>query len=84
MAAGMFEQSAGKDHITVTSLPVDNGINTRLELEEGLLKLITFFQRPTAIPGGPGGPAGMGPGGPEFTQQVPEKKNPGDKQPSPF
>jgi len=40
MLAGQLATSAGKDHLTVTSKPIPNGASMRLEIEEGLLKLI--------------------------------------------
>ena len=40
MIAAMLEQTGGKDHVTLTSTPITNGAAVRLEVEEGLLKLI--------------------------------------------
>ena len=38
--ARMLERTGGgKDHLTLTVTPVANGLNARLEVEEGLLKL---------------------------------------------
>jgi hypothetical protein len=37
---GVLEQSGGLDHVTITVLPAPNGVNIRLEEEQGLLKLI--------------------------------------------
>ena len=85
MVAGMFEQSAGKDHVTITTLPAPNGFNTRLEVEGGLLKLITFMQRSAAGAGGQS--EAVGPDGTPL-RKVPDKeqklKKSGDKKPSPF
>jgi hypothetical protein len=36
----MLEQSGGKDHLVLTSKPVPNGAAVRLEVEEGLLKVL--------------------------------------------
>lgn len=38
--ASILEQSEGKDHVTVVSKAIENGGQVRLELEEGVLKLI--------------------------------------------
>ena len=90
MAAGMFEKSAGKDHVTITSRPVDNGVNTRLEVEEGLLKLVSLAQAPRAWRDraagrmGPGGMPVPEPSSGKQPEKKPEKKNHGDKEPSPF
>ncbi len=40
MLVGLLEQSSGKDHITMTTKPIPNGASTRIEIEEGILKLI--------------------------------------------
>jgi len=56
MLAGALEQSGGKDRITITSTPVPNGIKVRLEVEEGLLKLIGSLPTLMMSMGGPGGP----------------------------
>lgn len=40
MVAEVLKQSGGKDHLTVTTTLVPNGAKTRLEIEEGLLKVI--------------------------------------------
>jgi hypothetical protein len=54
--ASALEKADGKDHITLTSKSVTNGVRVRLEAEEGLLKLLG-----SAVPmfGAPG--AGMPP-----------------------
>ena len=66
MAAAALQQSAGKDKLTVTVTAVPRGVSTRLELEEGLLRLIATagqMAAPMMMPGGPGGPGdAMGPG----------------------
>jgi hypothetical protein len=38
--AGVLAQSSGKDHLTLVTKPIENGVLSRLEFEEGLLKLI--------------------------------------------
>jgi len=40
MLANALEKSEGKDHVTFTTKPITNGVRARLEVEEGLLKLI--------------------------------------------
>ncbi len=40
MIGAMLQQTDGKDHITIVSEAISNGAKTRLELEEGILKLI--------------------------------------------
>ena len=64
LAAGL-EESADKDHLTITSEPVTNGARVRVEVEEGILKLIgmagqmaTGAMVPPMMPGGPGIPGG--------------------------
>jgi hypothetical protein len=59
MAAGiaqMLGQSDGKDHLTLTSEPIPGGVRTRLEIEEGLLKMIGPIAQlvGAAAAGGPG------------------------------
>ena len=44
----------GKDHLVITAKPIYHGIRYRVELEEGLLKLLSTATTP---------PAGFGPGG---------------------
>jgi hypothetical protein len=59
MIAAMLAQSGGKDHLTLTSKPIPNGATVRLEIEEGILKLIGSLGQMfggMAIPGGPGLP----------------------------
>lgn len=51
MIAGALEKSPGKDRVTVTSKVIPNGASVRLEIEEGILKLIPML----APMGGPGG-----------------------------
>ena len=38
MLLSAVEQSQGKDHITFTITPITNGSQTRIKLEEGVLK----------------------------------------------
>ncbi len=40
MLVGLLKQLSGKDHITMTTKPIPNGASTRIEIEEGILKLI--------------------------------------------
>jgi hypothetical protein len=40
MLAGMLEKAEGKDHVTVTSTPIAQGVRVRIEFEEGLLKAL--------------------------------------------
>lgn len=47
----MLEESSGKDHLNITSKPIPNGAEVRIELEEGLLKVLG--SAPTMM-GGPG------------------------------
>jgi virulence-associated protein VapD len=86
-AVGILEKSAGKDHLTITMLPVANGVSTRLELEDGVLKMVNFYGQ-SMMGGAPGGAGGMGPGGmPEQEtppHKRPEKKPPPNNGPSPF
>jgi len=39
-AAALLKESSGKDHVTVTATPIERGAKYRLELEEGVLKLL--------------------------------------------
>jgi hypothetical protein len=52
-----LEQSAGKDHLILTSKPVPNGAAVRVELEEGLLKLPGVLSHEMAPPGAAPGKA---------------------------
>ena len=56
MLAAMLQDAGGKDRITITSTAVPNGIKVRLEVEEGLLKLIGSLPTLMMGMGGPGGP----------------------------
>jgi len=38
--ADSIKRSAGKDHIRIAQKPVERGVSTRLEVEEGVLQLI--------------------------------------------
>jgi hypothetical protein len=38
--AGTLEKSGGKDHLTIITKPITNGVRVRLELEEGILKAL--------------------------------------------
>jgi hypothetical protein len=48
----LLEQAKGKDHITLNSQPIANGARIRLEVEEGILKVIGSAEQ--FIPMGPG------------------------------
>jgi hypothetical protein len=65
MVAALLARSAGKDHITMTTMPVSHGARTRLEVEEGVLRAIGAAIRMSMppVPGGPGMP-GVFPGAP--------------------
>lgn len=59
MLAGLLEQSTGKDHVNVSVRGIANGSVTRLELEEGILRIIpTLGQMMGAA--GPGMPGAEG------------------------
>jgi len=55
MVAGLLEQSEGKDHITITTKAIPNGAATRLEIEEGILKVLGQLGQMLS-PGGPAQP----------------------------
>ena len=59
--AEMLAQAGGKDHVTLTSKPIPNGATVRLEVEEGILKLIGSMGEMMGGMMGPGGPGGMPP-----------------------
>ena len=59
MIGVMLEKSGGKDHLILTSKPIPNGAAVRLEVEEGLLKLIGSLGQ---MFGGLGGPGPLPPG----------------------
>ena len=56
MVVGVLEKAGGKDHVTITATPIAKGIRVRLEVEEGLLKLLGSMGGMMG-PGGPGGAA---------------------------
>lgn len=86
MLAGLLEKSAGKDHVTITATAVENGANVRLELEEGVLKMIVGMSQMMG-PGMPGGgmppPGAMPPGSGSSPRKRPAQPPTGD-EPSPF
>ena len=56
MLAGLLDKVKEKDRITITSSPVSNGVRVRLEIEEGLLKVIgSLSQTLGGVPAGGGG-----------------------------
>ena len=55
MAAAVLEKAGDKDHVTVTAKPIAQGVRVRLEVEEGLLKVLGSM-------GGMMAPGGMPPG----------------------
>jgi len=60
MLAGQLEQSVGKDQLTITGKPIPGGASIRLELEEGVLKLIAEVGKivQQQLMGGGGPPGG--------------------------
>ena len=38
--AAMLEKHSGDDHVTVVATPIDRGVKCRLELEEGVLRVL--------------------------------------------
>ena len=58
--AGLLDQVAGKDHVNITSKGIPNGATVRVELEEGILKILGLLS-PGAMAGGPGPGPGFGP-----------------------
>jgi hypothetical protein len=61
MVANTLEKAGGKDHVTITATPIAKGIRVRLEVEEGLLKLLGsmggMMGMESGAMGGPGGAA---------------------------
>jgi hypothetical protein len=60
-AAGLaeaMEKADGKDHVTLTSTPIAHGFRVRLEVEEGLLKLLGSMGQMMG-PQGPDGAPGQ-------------------------
>ena len=55
--AELLSKSPGKDHVTVVAKAIPNGVNSRLTLEEGILKTIMAFAAPGAGPGAGPGPS---------------------------
>lgn len=53
MIAGLLGQTGGKDHVILTSKPIPNGASMRLEIEQGIIKLIGSLG---PMLGGMGGP----------------------------
>ncbi len=43
-----LEDAAGKDHLRLVALPTERGLKLRLELEEGVLKVIQAMPKPAA------------------------------------
>jgi hypothetical protein len=54
MLSKMLESAPGKDHVKITATPIPNGIQVRLQVEEGILKAAGI------VPMMMGGPAMMG------------------------
>jgi len=52
MIAAALEQAGGKDHVTLVSTPVERGVKVKLEIEEGILKVLGSLSK-QAVPGGP-------------------------------
>jgi hypothetical protein len=40
LVAGLLEKTADRDHVKLTVTPIERGARLRLELEEGILRLI--------------------------------------------
>ena len=60
MAAQLLKGSPGKDHVRVTAAVVANGVNYRLQAEEGVLKAIgAGVKMASGMAGGRGAPGGM-------------------------
>jgi hypothetical protein len=61
MVVGVLEKAGGKDHVTITATPIAKGIRVRLEVEQGLLKLLGsmggMMGMESGAMGGPGGAA---------------------------
>jgi hypothetical protein len=56
-----LEQAAGKDKLTITVKAIPNGASGRLEIEEGIIKVLPLLAPAAAAPGAPppaGGPFG--------------------------
>ena len=60
MLASALANVGGKDHVLITAKPIDRGVRVRLELEEGLLKVLATMGQKMAPMGG------MPPGGGDF------------------
>jgi hypothetical protein len=57
-----LDKVKGRDHVLVTTKPISNGGNVRIEVESGVFEAIGNASKSLA-PRGPGGPAGMPPPG---------------------
>ena len=72
--AGMLQATGGKDHVTITSTSISNGVRMRVTIEEGILKVIGTVSQMMG-PGGPGGPGGLEePESLEITEEVEEEE----------
>jgi len=60
MLAGALEAAKGTDHVTITATPIAQGIRVRLEIEQGLLKVLASMGQMLSPMGSMGGGA---PGG---------------------
>jgi hypothetical protein len=59
----LLAQSGGKDHVTLVSTAIPpRGLQVRLELEEGIIRVLGMFSQMGGMmgPGGPGGAPGAG------------------------
>lgn len=59
MLAGLLEQSTGKDHVNVSVRGITNGSVTRMEIEEGILRILPMLGQMLGA-AGPGMPGGEG------------------------
>jgi hypothetical protein len=67
LAALLRQSSGGADHLTITAASIANGVRTRIEVEQGLLKVLpALWPLPALGPGAPGIPAGTTPPGDSF------------------
>jgi hypothetical protein len=53
MIGVMLDQAAGKDHLSITTKAIANGASTRIELEQGMLKVLSMVIMQFGSPAGP-------------------------------
>jgi len=71
MLSGVLAQGNGEDHVTLSTRPVPGGMLTRLEVEGGLLRLMTMLPQLMGGQSGPGGPGADPFGGPAEMEEAP-------------